>query len=318
MEHALLLDGVTKRFDGHLAVDHLDLVVPRGTIFGILGPNGAGKSTTLRMVMNILLRDAGRIDLLGKDPQADRDVLRRVGFLPEERGIYRKMKVLEVIVFFARLKGMDARAAKREGEAWLERMGLAEWRDAKVEMLSKGMQQKVQFITTVLHTPDLLILDEPQSGLDPVNQEVLRDTILDWAAQGRTVLFSTHNMDQAEQLCESVCIIARGRKVLDGRLRDVRRAHAGHRYRVELEGAPAEAERFFAAQRFGAAERAGEGWRIDLGPGGDVRALVASLNELSAPLRRFEHETPSLHEIFVRKVGETAATAARTVEAAHV
>ncbi|HEX6371750.1 MAG TPA: ATP-binding cassette domain-containing protein [Longimicrobium sp.] len=316
MSNALLLDGVSKSYASHNAVTNLSLSVPTGTIYGILGPNGAGKSTTLRMVMNIIIRDAGKISLLGADPERDRGVLRRIGFLPEERGLYRKMKVTDVIVFFGELKGMQARDARREGDRWIERMGLCEWRNAKVEMLSKGMQQKVQFITTVVHDPELLILDEPHSGLDPVNQEVLRDTILDWGRRGRTVLFSTHNMAAAEELCEHVCIIAGGSKVLDGRLRDIRRANRGTRYRVEFEGASESADRFMTTSRHGRAERHGEGWRIEL-PTADPRALLDELNRLDVPLSRFEHEQPSLHEIFVSRVGD-AATPHRRPEVAHV
>jgi ABC-2 type transport system ATP-binding protein len=308
---------VSKRYSGHTAVDSLSLAVPPGTIYGILGPNGAGKSTTLRMVMNIILRDAGRISLLGADPEADRAVLRRVGFLPEERGLYRKMKVVDVIVFFAELKGMDRRQARRDAEAWLERMGLGEWRMAKVETLSKGMQQKVQFIATVVHRPDVLILDEPHSGLDPVNQEVLRDTILGARDEGRTVIFSTHNMEQAEQLCEHVCIIAQGRKVLDGRLRDIQRSHRSNRYLVEFDGASEAADRFMAEARFGPAGRKGEAWVIDLAAGADPGFLLSSLAALDVPVARFEREQPSLHEIFVSRVGD-AATAHRVPEAAHV
>ena len=218
MTYALELRDVTKRYVGHLAVDRLSLAVPQACIYGILGPNGAGKSTTLRMVMNIIARDSGAIGVLGADPVADRAVLRRVGYLPEERGLYKKMTVIDAIVFFAALRGMPESRARQQGVGWLEKMGLGQWQKAKIETLSKGMQQKVQFITTVIHDPELLILDEPASGLDPVNQEVLRDTILGAREKGRTVVFSTHNMDQAEQLCDSVCIIAQGRKVLDGPL----------------------------------------------------------------------------------------------------
>src|SRR5215211_4634912 len=265
MNDALILEGVSKRYSGHTAVDDLSLAVPRGTIYGILGPNGAGKSTTLRMVMNILARDSGRISLLGADPATDRAVLRSVGFLPEERGIYRKMKVTDVIVFFAELKGMHRRPARAAAEQWLDRMGLGDWKQARVETLSKGMQQKVQFIATVVHDPELLILDEPQSGLDPVNQEVLRETILDARARGKTVIFSTHNMGEAEQLCDHVCIIAQGRKVLDGRLRDVRRENIGNRWYVEFDGASENAGRFMRSEtRFGAVTPHGEGWHVDL------------------------------------------------------
>jgi ABC-2 type transport system ATP-binding protein len=318
MSDALLLEGVSKRYAGHVAVDDLSLAVPSGSIYGILGPNGAGKSSTLRMVMNIIIRDAGRISLLGADPERDRGVLRRVGYLPEERGLYRKMRVLDVIVFFAQLKGLDARTARTEGAAWLERMGLGAWTRAKVEALSKGMQQKVQFITTVIHRPDLLILDEPASGLDPVNQEVLRDTILSARDQGRTVIFSTHNMMQAEELCEHVCIIASGRKVLDGRLRDIRRENRGNRWRVELEARTEQADRFLAAPHpFGAFEAAGEGWEVELDDAGDPQEVMLALAGLDARVSRYQRVEPSLHQIFVQRVGD-AATAERRPEVAHV
>jgi ABC-2 type transport system ATP-binding protein len=318
MSQAILLEGVSKRYAGHVAVRDLSLAVPAGTIYGILGPNGAGKSTTLRMLMNIIVRDTGRISLLGADPERDREVLRRVGYLPEERGLYRRMKVIDVVVFFARLKGMQARDARREGERWLERLGLAEWRDARVEALSKGMQQKVQFVTTVVHSPDLLVLDEPHSGLDPVNQEVLRQTILDARAEGRTILFSTHNMAQAEEMCDHVCIVAAGEKVLDGRLRDVRRENATRRYAVELEdGSDAAAPLLEAPGRFASVERTEAGWMVELDEDDDPRALLAALNELDVPLTRFQHVLPSLHEIFVRRVGD-ATVPHRRPEVSHV
>jgi ABC-2 type transport system ATP-binding protein len=317
MSHALLLDGVTKRYAGHTAVNGLSLAVPPGTIYGILGPNGAGKSTTLRMVMNIIFRDTGTISLLGADPAKDRGVLQRVGYLPEERGLYKKMSVIEVIGFFAELKGVARATAIREGERWLERMGLADWRSAKVETLSKGMQQKVQFITTVVHQPELLILDEPHSGLDPVNQEVLRDTILDARNQGRTVIFSTHNMEQAEQMCEHVCIIAGGEKVLDGNLRDIRRAHRANHYAIAFDEPSEAADRFMSTwPGFDRADRIQDGWEVDLGPHADPRELVAAANGLDVPLTRFEHVQPSLHDIFVQRVGDAARPRMRP-EAAH-
>lgn len=317
MSHALLLDGVSKSYSGHAAVKNLSLRVPTGTIYGILGPNGAGKSTTLRMVMNIIIRDGGMIHLLDADPERDPRVLQRVGYLPEERGLYRKMSVIDVITFFAELKGVARATAVREGERWLERMGLADWRNARVETLSKGMQQKVQFITTVVHQPELLILDEPQSGLDPVNQEVLRDTILGARDEGRTVIFSTHNMEQAEQMCEHVCIIAGGEKVLDGNLRDIRRAHRTNHYALAFDEASEAADRFMATWTgFERADRIQDGWEVELRPGADPRALVSAANQLDVPLSRFEHVQPSLHEIFVRRVGD-AARPRRRPEAAH-
>ncbi|HEY0873640.1 MAG TPA: ATP-binding cassette domain-containing protein [Vicinamibacterales bacterium] len=303
MTHALELGDVTKRYVGHLAVDRLSLTVPTGTIYGILGPNGAGKSTTLRMVMNIIARDAGTIRLLGVDPARDPPVLRRVGYLPEERGLYKKMTALDAVVFFGALRGMSEPDARTAGARWLETMGLGQWQHAKIETLSKGMQQKVQFVATIVHGPDLLILDEPASGLDPVNQEVLRDTILGAKREGRTVVFSTHNMDQAEQLCDSVCIIARGRKVLDGALRDIRRSHAGRHYRLEFdETTPAVLE--FMNRRFPGAERSGNGWTFDLPAASDVQAVLSALAVTGLDVAKFEHVKPSLHEIFVAQVGE--------------
>jgi len=306
MAHALELHEVTKAYSGHLAVDRLSLAVPAGKIYGILGPNGAGKSTTLRTVMNIIARDSGRISVLGSDPATNRDVLRRVGYLPEERGLYKKMTVLDVIVFFGELRGMRASAARERAGGWLDRMGLAEWQRAKVETLSKGMQQKVQFITTVIHSPDLLILDEPASGLDPVNQEVLRDTMANARSEGRTVVFSTHNMDQAEQLCDYVCIIARGRKVLDGALGDVRRQYGGHKYRVEFDSLTPAVLALMdgASPGLAGATRVGDGWEIDLPDSADVQRALSSLAAADVPIARFERARPSLHQIFVEKVGE--------------
>ena len=303
MVNALELQEVTKRYVGHLAVDRLSVAVPTGTIYGILGPNGAGKSTTLRMVMNIIARDSGAIGLLGGDPARDSAVLRRVGYLPEERGLYKKMTALDAVVFFGALRGMTESDARAAGGRWLETMGLGQWQNAKIETLSKGMQQKVQFVATVVHGPELLILDEPASGLDPVNQEVLRDTILGAKREGRTVVFSTHNMDQAEQLCDSVCIIARGRKVLDGALRDIRRSHAGRRYRLEFEDATPGVLEFMNGGRFSGAERSGNTWTFDLPADSDVQATLSALAAVGLDLARFEHVKPSLHEIFVQLVG---------------
>jgi ABC-2 type transport system ATP-binding protein len=303
MTNALELRAVTKRYVGHLAVDALSLVVPRGSIYGILGPNGAGKSTTLRMVMNIIARDSGEISLLGADPARDPAVLRRTGYLPEERGLYKKMTALDAVVFFGALRGMSEADARREGSRWLDRMGLGQWKTAKTETLSKGMQQKVQFVTTVVHGPDLLILDEPASGLDPVNQEVLRDTILGAKADGRTVVFSTHNMDQAEQLCDSVCIIANGRKVLDGDLVEIRRSNAGRRYRVEFDEVTPAVLDAMGSGAFVDAVRSGETWTLDLPTDGDVQQALAALSARRLAVSRFEHVKPSLHEIFVDRVG---------------
>jgi ABC-2 type transport system ATP-binding protein len=317
VDDALVLDGVSKRYASHVAVSDLSLRVPRGTIYGILGPNGAGKSSTLRMVMNIIARDAGSIALLGIDPAADRTVLRRVGYLPEERGLYRKMEVLDVIVFFAQLKGMSAAAARREGDSWLQRMGLDEWRKSRVETLSKGMQQKVQFITTVIHQPDVLVLDEPHSGLDPVNQDVLRETIFQARRDGRTVVLSTHNMEQAEQMCDSVCIIADGRKVLDGNVREIRRAGRANQWAIALDAPSASLERLLRDDpRIRSAVPLAEGWEVELAPSAEPRELLAAIFETDASFVRFEHMEPSLHDIFVQHAGG-AANASRRPEVSN-
>ncbi len=314
MNSPLTLRNLRKQFADHVAVDSLSLSVPEGTIYGILGPNGAGKSTTLRMIMNIIARDAGEVSLLGRDPARRPEVLKEVGYLPEERGLYRKMQVMDTIVFFAELKGVPAADARRLGREWLERMGLAEWEEAKVETLSKGMQQKVQFITTVLHSPRLLILDEPFSGLDPVNQDVLRETVLQAKAAGRTVLFSTHVMEQAERICDHLCIIAGGEKVLEGGIREVRRREAGSRYEIEFDGDPPAFERLVREGRaFERAERRNGAWQVDLASGTDSTTLLSELNAMGSPIVRFARVEPTLHEIFVSRVGD-AGTARRRRE----
>ena len=220
MTNAILAaDHIVKRFAGHTAVDGLTLTVPKGVIYGLLGPNGAGKTTTIRMIMNIYVPDSGSVRLFGEDGTG-RDHSARIGYLPEERGLYPKMRVLDVLVFLAEMRGVSRRVARARAGEWLERLGLSDWRAQKVNALSKGMQQKVQFISTVLHDPDLLVMDEAFAGLDPVNSQVLKDTVLDLRGRGKTILLSTHIMEQAEKLCDSVCIIARGRKLVDGTLAD--------------------------------------------------------------------------------------------------
>jgi len=222
MAHALEIKDVTKKYVEHLAVDRLSLAVPTGSIYGILGPNGAGKSTTLRMVMNIIARDAGSIAVLGRDPASDRDVLRRVGYLPEERGLYKKMTVIDVIVFFGALRGMREADVRQKGVKWLDKMGLADWQKARVDTLSKGMQQKVQFITTVIHAPDLLILDEPTSGLDPLLQHEFLSLVEESVADGVTVFLSSHVLPEVERIADRIGILRRGELVSLGGIDDVR------------------------------------------------------------------------------------------------
>src|SRR5207253_6396817 len=214
----------------------------------LLGPNGAGKTTTIRMIMDIIQPDAGSVRLFGA-PAGGRSNAERIGYLPEERGLYRKMRVLDVLVFLGEMKGMERRRARQRAGEWLERLGLAQWRMRRIDELSKGMQQKVQFISTVLHEPALVVLDEPFAGLDPVNAQVLKDVVLELRHGGATVLFSTHIMEQAEKLCDQLCIIAGGRKLVDGSLADIKRRSSGQYLTVGFDGEAGSAARLFADRR---------------------------------------------------------------------
>jgi len=317
MSVALRVDGIVKRFGNHVAVDGISFEIPRGIVYGILGPNGAGKSTTLRMINDIIAPDAGKITIL--DGLAPGQAAGRIGYLPEERGLYPKMRVSEMIAFMGELRGMTAAESKRRAATWLDKLGLAQWAKNRVQDLSKGMQQKVQFATALIHEPELVILDEPWSGLDPINAEVLRDVVDEIRAAGRTVLFSTHQMEQAEKVCDAVCIIALGKKVLDGVLRDIKRASAAEglvalgftddaaKQRAQ---APLGDRSLVAEQR---APRAGEDsdCEVRLADGVAPQRLLAALVGADVGLRSFEVVTPTLHQIFVAKVGEAAAVAER-------
>src|SRR5881227_3181973 len=248
------IENVTKRYAEHVAVSNLTLRVPTGSVYGLLGPNGAGKTTTIRMILNIIAPDAGSISIFGR-PSNDPQITQRMGYLPEERVLYRKMQVRRVLKFLAELKGVRGSEADRRIDEWLDRLSLRtpekDWGAAKVDELSRGMQQKVQFIGTLLHDPDLVILDEPFSGLDPINAQALKDTVVDLRHRGKTVIFSTHLMDNAERLCDAVCIIARGEKVLDGGVAEVKAAHGGRHIalgidRASMNGASAEVDAVLA------------------------------------------------------------------------
>ena len=306
----LVLDGVTKRFAGHTAVDSLSLAIPPGVIYGLLGPNGAGKTTTIRMILDIIRPDAGSVRLFGETGRA-RDHSARVGYLPEERGLYRKMRVVDVLVFLAEMKGMDRRAARAKALEWLDRLGLADWRLRKVNELSKGMQQKVQFISTLLHEPDLLVMDEAFSGLDPVNAQVLKETVLDLRGRGKTILLSTHIMEQAEKLCDQLCIIARGRKLVGGPLSDIKRTSSGQHLTIGFDGEAGDAARLFAERRLvKQVDDYGQYAEVELAPGADPQELLRLLVASGARLSRFQVMEPSLHKIFMDLVGRDAARAA--------
>jgi ABC-2 type transport system ATP-binding protein len=315
----LVADRITKRFSGHTAVDGLSLEVPPGVLYGLLGPNGAGKSTTIRMIMGIYAPDSGSVRLFGDAVgPGGKDVSARVGYLPEERGLYPKMKVIDVILFLAEIRGLDRRQARTRAMEWLERLGLRDWTLRKVNELSKGMQQKVQFISTIIHDPDVVVMDEPFSGLDPVNAQVLKDTLTDLRSRGKTILLSTHIMEQAEKLCERVCIIARGKKLVDGTLAEVKRTHAGQHVIVTFDGSNGDATRIFADRRLvatvdGSAQQA----ELELAPNADAQEILKALVASGARLSRFELAEPSLNKIFIDLVGPEAATAAAQPEVAR-
>jgi ABC-2 type transport system ATP-binding protein len=319
---AIAVNGIVKKFGNHVAVDGISFDVPRGCVYGILGPNGAGKTTTLRMINDVIAPDAGEITVLdGKRP--GRESAAFIGYLPEERGLYPKMRVLDIIQFMGELRGLSAAEAKRRANAWLDRLGLEAWGKNKVQELSKGMQQKVQFATALIHEPAIVILDEPWSGLDPINAEVLRQVVDEIRASGRTVLFSTHQMEQAEKVCDAVCIIARGKKVLDGKLLDIKRASAAEGliaigFADDASRTRADAtldDKALVAERH--APRPGDvaDCEVRLADGASAQKLLAALVAGEVALRRFEVVVPTLHQIFVAKVGGTAAVAER-VEAA--
>jgi ABC-2 type transport system ATP-binding protein len=299
---AIELRGVSKSYDSFQAVKPLDLVVPRGSTYGLLGPNGAGKTTTIRMALRIIEPDAGEIRILGTP--LSQEGLDQIGYLPEERGVYRRMKVRKLLSFFAELKGVSPRESKPRIEQWLERMELTDRADAKVQELSKGMQQKIQFIGSILHEPEIVVLDEPFSGLDPINQRVLREIITELKAKGRTIIFSTHIIEHAERICDHVCIIARGTKVADGTIPDVKREHGTEHIALRLES---DAGDTVAAVRrmteVADVREHGSDLELSLRDGADPQALLEQLVRSGVRLRRFEIAEPTLEQIFIERVG---------------
>ncbi len=297
------VDAVTKRFAGHTAVDRLSMAVPTGGIFGLLGPNGAGKSTTIRLIMGILEPDEGRMVLFGSSRNS-RQLSSRIGYLPEERGLYKKMKVLDHLVFLGETRGLARADARRRALTWLERLGVAEWAPKKVEDLSKGMQQKVQFAGALLHEPELVILDEPFSGLDPINAQTMKDIVVQIAAGGRTVLFSTHVMEQAERMCDRVAIIARGRMVVNGTVAQVKADFGGRHVALGFTHDRSSADAILADPRLVArVDDYGATAELKMAEGADPEHLLAALVGAGVGLHRFEVVEPSLQAIFVAKVG---------------
>ena len=292
------LRGVNKSFGATEAVRDLDFDLPRGTVCGLLGPNGAGKTTAIRIMLDILGPDSGTVELFGEPVSPEGR--ERVGYLPEERGMYQKMKVGEHLAFFGAIKGMSRADALREARGWLERLDLLARIDDRVDTLSKGMQQKVQFIATVLHHPELLILDEPFSGLDPINSELLREIVVERKEEGATVLFSTHMIDDAERICDRVCMIAGARKVLDGTLAEVR-ATTGRKDVVMV----VDGDRSFLDRQETIVSKHDHGRRVEmqLREGADPQALLRAAIESGARVQKFEIDEPSLREIFLERAG---------------
>ena len=298
---------VTKRYAGHTAVHALSLEVPSGGIFGLLGPNGAGKTTTIRMLLSIIIPDEGQVVLFGGGGSG-RELAPRIGYLPEERGLYPKMRVLDQLAFLGEAKGLSRWDARKRAKAWLERLGIGDWALRNVSDLSKGMQQKVQFAGALQHEPELVILDEPFSGLDPVNSQVMRDVVVEVARSGRSVLFSTHIMEHAEKMCERVAIIARGEKVVDGTLADIKReAGKSHVALSFTRNAPVAQQVLADRSLVATVDDAGASAEVGLVPGADPERLLKALIAADVGLSRFEVVEPSLQSIFIAKVGPEAA-----------
>jgi ABC-2 type transport system ATP-binding protein len=293
------LAGVTKAYENKIAVSNLSFSIDAGQMFGLLGPNGAGKTSSIRMMMGITIPDSGRISLFEKP--FGRKSLERVGYLPEERGLYKKMKVLEQLVFFGQLHGLTAEEARKRSIDWAGRMEIADSLPKKTEELSKGMQQKIQFIASLLHDPGLIVMDEPFSGLDPVNAVLVERTLLELKDQGKAILLSTHRMDQVEKLCDSICLIDNGEAVLAGNLRQIKASYERNRVIVEFEGSSA----FLESKEIAEAKNFSGHAEIRLKEHGDAQKLLHEASA-AATIYRFELVEPSLEEIFIQTVGGKA------------
>lgn len=298
-QYVVEAEQIVKAYDGVKAVDGISFGISAGAIYGLLGPNGAGKTTTIRMLMRILLPDTGRVSVFGKP--LDRVDKARIGYLPEERGLYKKMKVIDMLTFFGQVKGMDRKTARERAAAWLERVALSDYAEKKVEELSKGMQQKVQFIATVIHEPDLLILDEPFSGLDPVNTNLLKDIMLEYHHKGHTVIFSTHMMDQVEKLCENICMIDKGRIVLSGTLDEVKSEYGQNGVTLRFDG---DGTFLTTLESVASFNDYGHEVFLRLHPGADPASVLDAARE-RLDIKKFEVAVPSIHDIFIEKASSS-------------
>jgi ABC-2 type transport system ATP-binding protein len=295
--NAVELRGIRKMYDHFVAVDHLYLNIREGSVYGLLGPNGAGKTSTIRMMIGITLPDDGQVRLFGEP--FHRGLLRRIGYMPEERGLYKRMKVLDHLVLLGRLHDLTEQDARKRSLEWCERLEISDWGNKKIEELSKGMQQKVQFIATLLHGPDLIIMDEPFSGLDPANAVMLKNVLIDLKKSGKTILFSTHGMDQAERLCDAICLIDHGRAILEGELKKIKASYGKNHVQIECEGDP----RLENCELVQAVNNYGNYVEVRLKPGADAQQLLRLVAD-RVRISRFELLEPSLEEIFIDQVGK--------------
>ena len=307
MDTAIELVDVSKVFGRFKAVDGLSLQVPRGSMFGLLGPNGAGKTTTLRMIMSITAPDSGAIRILGHP--MDRETQNRIGYLPEERGLYRKMKVIDHLYFLAAIKEVSRETARERIDGWLEKMELRPWLNKKVDELSKGMQQKLQFIATIVHDPEILILDEPFSGLDPLNVALMRDYFLDFRARGKTIVFSTHVLEQAEKLCDEICLMARSKKILEGTLKELRRRNSEGLLRLSTNASLGDVR---ALPGVASAKAHDDHFVVALQPGVTQRDFLKRALDLHT-IEAFSQKEPDLEEIYLDAVRSAGLEETRTI-----
>jgi ABC-2 type transport system ATP-binding protein len=308
MASAIELESVSKYFGKFPAVDSLSLSVPQGVVYGLLGPNGAGKTTTIRMIMNITAADSGQIRVLGSP--MTREMQNRIGYLPEERGLYRKMKVLDHLFFLAAIKEVPRETARQRIAEWAERLELKPWLKKKVDELSKGMQQKVQFIATIVHDPEILILDEVFSGLDPINTALIKDYLTEFRSRGKTIVFSTHVLEQAEKLCDEICLMARSKKILEGELRELKHRFSRNLLQLSCNARP---EEIAALPGVATSQAVNGGYLIGLAPGTAQREFLRrALDRFD--LLGFSAKEPELEEIYLDAVRAAGIEETRTIE----
>ncbi len=291
----LELDKISKNFTDFKAVNQVSFKVNEGSIFGLIGPNGAGKTTTIRMIVNIIMPDSGQIKFLGEEIVPD-----QIGYLPEVRGLYKKMYVEELLLFMAKLKSMKTKEAKEQIDYWLKKLNISDWRRKKIEELSKGMQQKIQFITTLLHKPKLLILDEPFGGLDPINTNLIKDIILELKESGTTIIFSTHVMESAEKICDDILLINKGVVILCGKLSEVKKNFKKHNVLIAYDGSDDFIKKSTEIEKF---NNYGHYVELQLKQGGNAQRILEQAVQDKVVIQKFEIKEPSLNEIFMEAVG---------------